>query len=467
MPTAPTLAVTATSPYGVVAALRSFLLATQESSGYRRRWFMWTFYILTALASLTKGLIAIVFPALIIASWIMLSGEWSILSSMYLPSGILLLLLIALPWHVLVARANPGFLSHYFIHGQFQRYLTPRDGPVPGPMTFIPVLLVGLFPWSAFLPQALRNSLRSSLQDIRQRKGVIFLFLWALLVFLFFSCSRYQDIPYILPAFPPVAILIARYFGKIWNNRASWSLRSGSWILLVALGLMTMVSVIAPQHYLERYSNWPTLEVPSEEGSIVSTRLTQYPDLGALTPYISVQTTILVIGTVTVLLVWMRRRGFPWCFTTVALSWAVFLVAVGSSLTVLDQRRSIKPLAIELGAILQPVDEVATYHTYYQDLPVYLRRPVTIVNWRGELQFEVNLQNTATSWAIDDATFWKRWEGLQRIYLLVDRTKFEQLSHDLRHKFFLVTETNYDVLLSNKDTLPTYAAPAVNGIRSG
>src|SRR4029453_18108262 len=129
----------------------------------------------------------------------------------------------------------------------------------------------------------------------------------------------------------------------------------------------------------------------------------------------------------------------------------------GSSLTVLDQRRSIKPLAIELGAILQPMDEVATYSTYYQDLPVYLRRPVTIVNWRGELQFEVNLQNTATSWAIDDATFWKRWEGLQRIYLLVDRTKFEQLSHDLRHKFFLVTETNYDVLLSNKNTLPPSA----------
>ncbi len=100
---------------------------------------------------------------------------------------------------------------------------------------------------------------------------------------------------------------------------------------------------------------------------------------------------------------------------------------------------------------LQPADEVATYHAYYEDLPVYLERYITVVGWKEEGEFNAPAES-ASSWTIDDATFRERWNGPVTIYMLTDRATYETLRHSPEQKFYLVAETNYDVLLSNKAT---------------
>src|SRR4030095_12434147 len=113
--------------------------------------------------------------------------------------GMSLFLLIAVPWFVLVSRANPDFLRSYLFDEHFHRYLTKPEGPFEQPWAYIPVLLVGLFPWAVFMLQSLRHSLCFPWRQRYQHKEVIFLVLWAGLVFLFFFAFRSQGVPYILP----------------------------------------------------------------------------------------------------------------------------------------------------------------------------------------------------------------------------------------------------------------------------
>ena len=427
-------------------ALLAFLLGTKEPPGYKRRLAMWSFFVFSAFATLTKGLIGIVIPGLVIGTWILLLGERGVLKTMYLPSGLALFLLIAAPWHILVSRANPEFFNFYFIHEHFQRYMY-RDGAFNQPWAFIPVLLIGLIPWSVFFVQAMQYNLSLSWRRY-EHKETIFLVLWTSLVFLFFSVSSSKVITYILPMFPALAILIGRYFAAAWDRRDLPGVQSGYWVLLATVFLLVVAGLTASQHYLERYSNWPSLEVPNDEATIVSTQLKEYGDLSGLTTYMYAQTGILVVGAVATLVLG-KRKGFPWAFSSLTLTSVLFLVVLNSSLPLFDQRRSVKDLASVLKSQLQPGDEVASYHAYYEDLPVYLERRITLVDWKGDLEFGGQAEDVS-GWVIDDAKFWQRWNGPATMYMLTDQTTYKRLRGASGQRVYLVARTDYDVLSSNR-----------------
>jgi len=412
---------------------------------------MWAFFVFSALATMTKGLIGIVIPAMVIGTWILILDEWRILTTLYLPSGVSLFLLIAVPWHVLISQTNPDFLRSYLFDEHVQRYLTKPEGPFEQPWAYVPVLLLGMFPWAVFLLQAVKYNLCFSWRQRHRHKEVIFLVLWAGLVFLFFSASSYKGVPYILPIFPPLAILIARYLAAAWESPHLWGI-SGSFALHVVLSLLVIAGLAGPQHYLERYSNWPDVDVPRAEATVVSTR-SEYGDLSALAPYISAQSAILVlVGVSAIVLGFGNRRAFGWGFLSLTLAWALFLVVLNSSLTLLDQRRSIKALATVLKPQLRPPDEVASYHAYYQDLPVYLQRPVTVVGWKGNLQFGVEVDEHSGGWMTDDNSFWQRWNSPLTVYMLTEQETYDKLRSESSFKSRVVARGLYDVLLSNKTT---------------
>jgi 4-amino-4-deoxy-L-arabinose transferase-like glycosyltransferase len=309
-----------------------------------------------------------------------------------------------------------------------------------------------MFPWAVFMLQAFRHSLRFPWRQRDQHKEVIFLVLWAGLVFLFFSASSYKGISYILPMFPSLALLIARYIAAAWESPRVSGIPSGSFVLLVVLSLLVIAGVAGPQHYLERYSNWPDVEVPRAEATVASTRV-EYGDLSALTPYIHAQSAILIMGAVSALILGFgNRHAFRWGFLSLTLAWALFLVVLNSSLPLLDQRRSVKALGAVLKSQLHPYDEVASYHAYYEDLPVYLQRPVAVVGWKGNLQFRVEVNERSGGWMTDDASFWKRWNSPVTVYMLTEQGTYDKLRSESSFKFRLVAQGLYDVLLSNNTT---------------
>src|SRR5581483_6303081 len=95
-----------------------------------------------------------------------------------------------------------------------------------------------------------------------------------------------------------------------------------------------------------------------------------------------------------------------------------------------DDRRSVKHLALALKPRLNGGDEVTTYRAYYQDLPVYLERIVTVAAWRGELDFGVRAEDTGR-WMIDEPEFRRRWSSGKRMYAFTDRENYEKLKKEM------------------------------------
>ncbi len=410
----------------LACALLAFIVGTSEPVGTRRRrLILWAFYIFAALATLTKGLMGIVIPGMVIGLWIALMGEWSLLKTTYLPSGIALFLLVTLPWHILVAQANPEFLNFYIVHEHLQRFLTKHHGPLHQWWIFIPVLLLGMFPWTAFLIQAIRHNLPLSWHRRRQHKEALFLILWAGLVFVFFSASSSKLIPYILPIFPPLAILVGRYFADAWDGHELSGITSGYWVLWITSVLLAAAGLILGQRYLAGHP--VTVEV---------------------TAYIYALAALLTIGTLTTLILG-RNSGVRYAFWSLVLTSVLLQLVLNSSLMLFSQRRSVKDLAVALQLRLRPEDEVVSYRAYYQDLPVYLQRRITVVGWKGELEFGARMEDVS-GWLIEDAEFWQKWNGPFTVYMFTPQAKYSKLPAQSGRKFYLVAQTDYDVLLSNK-----------------
>ncbi len=410
-------------------SMLAFLLGTREPLGARRRWLMWTFYAFAALALLAKGLIGVVFPGMIIGAWILIRNDWRLLRSIYLPTGLVLLFAIAAPWHILVARANPTFLHYYFIRQHFERYLTTVAHRYEPVWFFVPIILAGLYPWAVFLFQALRRSFPTSWAECERERDALYLLLWAGLIFAFFSFSDSKLITYIVPVFPPLAILIGRYLAPAWEETPVRGMRAGLWALLAASFVFAVLMVAAP-------------------------RLTAgNPNLGVyiamLRYYLYAMAATLMTGSVAALI--LAYRGHPRrSLVVTTVMGGLFLSILSSGLPLMNDRYSVKTLAMDLKPLLGPHTEVMNYHAYYQDLPAYIGRTVTIVGFKGELAYGTTLENDS-AWIIGDHTFWRRWQSVRTIYMLTTRKLYAQLRASGRGQFHLLAASGDNVLLTNSE----------------
>jgi 4-amino-4-deoxy-L-arabinose transferase-like glycosyltransferase len=216
----------------------------------------WGFAATCALNVLTKGLIGLIFPAGTIGLYLLLTGNLRHLLKLRILSSTLVFVVLAAPWHILAALANPaqgsvrGFLWFYFVNEHVRRFLGTREPPgfetVPL-FIFWGLLLAWLLPWSVFLPQALRNvplrwrKLRAGLEP-RERANLLF-FLWALVIVVFFSFSTRQEY-YTIPALPGMALLVGGWLARessATNVAERHAGRTSSTVLLV-LGIVAFAA---------------------------------------------------------------------------------------------------------------------------------------------------------------------------------------------------------------------------------
>ena len=178
------------------------------------RWYL-AFYVLIALAVLTKGPVGIVLPVLIIGSFLLYLGNaLVVLREMRLLLGGILVLAIALPWYFLVIRANGwAYINSFFGYHNLERF-TSTVNHHEGPWYYhFLVVLLGFAPWSIYLPVAIarlqfwqRKHWRSS--DRSTQLGLFALF-WFMGVFGFFTIAVTKLPNYVLPLMPAAAILVA------------------------------------------------------------------------------------------------------------------------------------------------------------------------------------------------------------------------------------------------------------------
>jgi len=251
----------------------------------------WAFAACCALNVLTKGLIGIVFPIAIVLAHLTLTRRnlRSIITrirQLHPLSSTIVFLLIAAPWHILIALANPtqghpgnltfthghwsipqptdgnvhGWLWFYFVNEHLLRYLNlrvPRDYDTVPLYLFWGLLLIWLMPWSAYLFHAIstvpwRKSIRPlvSIRTLTATESTrLLLGLWAAIPLLFFSLSTRQEY-YVLPSLPPLILLIAAWLNDEATEAESFTVpnpltRAGQRISVVLLVLGSITALIA------------------------------------------------------------------------------------------------------------------------------------------------------------------------------------------------------------------------------
>jgi 4-amino-4-deoxy-L-arabinose transferase-like glycosyltransferase len=347
-----------------------------------------------ALGVLTKGLIAAVIPAAVLVLYTLYTRHTAPWRRLNFAVGLPAFALIAVPWHVLAQRRLPDFAQFFFVREHFSRFMTPVSDRQESPWFFGAVFLLGSLPWT--LP-----AVRSALTGWRRSAAaggfdpMVFLWIWVAFVVLFFSLSDSKLIPYILPAFPALAILIAA--GRLSTLVQDMS-RSAALVAVAGVAGLTAAAFL------------PELLRSSDRAEYF---------LPLRGPLCAAAAALLAAGGVG----WVRRRrdvtvnaavlSAGWLIAVLMLLRSAGAVAPVYSGVLLAKAQSAPPAE-------QPVYSVATYD---QTLPFYWGRKVTLVGFRGELDY--GLRHDPKAWIGSLDEFLVRWRQEDKAYAVMEKGTYE------------------------------------------
>lgn len=230
----------------ITLSLYSFYIGINN----KKSGFIYASYLLAGLAFLTKGLIGIVFPMMIIGLWIMIGNQWQLLKKMKIFSGLALFFLVVSPWFYMVQKQNAGFFHFFFVVQQTQRYLTNHFNSQHHFWFYPAVILVGIIPWTYWTIQAFIQMIQVG---IRQRKGLeSYLLCWFFSVLIFFSIPTSKLIGYILPLFAPLAIIIALYLAERWKDREKLITKLLIFVTIGQMALLSLLLLVCVKPYIEK-----------------------------------------------------------------------------------------------------------------------------------------------------------------------------------------------------------------------
>lgn len=224
-----------------------------------KKFWLFDLYFFGAVATLAKGPVAPFLTFFIILLFVGLRREWSALRrTIWLP-GIVMYLVIVLPWYIAVQKKNPTFYRLFFLEHNLERFATNRYQHHQPVWYYLAVMLLALMPWTVIAIRALVDSIQVSIAEWKVRHNPQrylghtragdafpeFLVLWALFPIVFFSFSGSKLPGYILPSIPPITILTADYLNRIRRDGLpGWLLQFHS----ALCALLVFVLVLSPQH---------------------------------------------------------------------------------------------------------------------------------------------------------------------------------------------------------------------------
>jgi 4-amino-4-deoxy-L-arabinose transferase-like glycosyltransferase len=482
-------------------ALFCYWLTEQQSAP--NRLLCWGFAACCALNVLTKGLIGIVFPALIVLAHLLLTrrtlgGTFARLRQLSPISSVALFLAIAAPWHILIGLANPtqghpgnlafvhghwsvpmptdgnvhGWFWFYFVNEHVLRYLNlrvPRDYDTVPLVLFWGLLLVWLMPWSAFMFRALstvplRKALRPrvSIRTLDATESTrLLLGLWAAIPMLFFSLSTRQEY-YVLPAMPALILLIAAWLNDEANEAESFAVpsplvRSGQRISVVLLVLGSIAALIAGFFVLHAHPPGPNTDLASllkQNAGDYALSFGHFLDLNAQamgafrTPLLI--TAFAVFGGT--LANWLCRRDYRPHLGNLWLAVATFafLLAAHMGLQIFSPVLTSRQLASAIAPELKTEDLIVIHGEYESasTLGFYLRRnDLHILGGRSSNLWYGSFFPDAPPIFEDAVSISLEWTGTRRVFLWQDLS--ESLPN-LPGKTYFISQGGGKEIISNQ-----------------
>jgi 4-amino-4-deoxy-L-arabinose transferase-like glycosyltransferase len=349
-------------------------------AGYRyfaedcqRKGWLYLLYVSSALAFLTKGLIGVLFPFAITVLWLSISKRWRDVLRLFSPVGMILFLLISCPWIILVQKANKDFLWFFFIREHFLRYTTTLHGRGHTILFYVPFVILGTLPWSAFLLKALKEGADKRTPLFKDAEKH-FLLTWIFFIFIFFSISSSKLVPYIAPIFLPIAIIFGHLFRLYEDRNISLEKGLGRRLLydlpIILQSLMFITALISPSFikYLKPGKDWDNIHF--EYGW----RLIILPIL--------FQMMIIFLPSLV-----KQRWGKGW-FLTIHILSALFFVSILFPMAhFLTSHKSAYPVSKAIHAFLPPNKELYQFRISLYGIDFYNKIRTPIVDPAGELKF--------------------------------------------------------------------------------
>ncbi len=468
----------------------------------------WAFAACCALNVLTKGLIGIVFPILIVLAHLALTRRnaravLTRIGQLAPISSTIIFFAIAAPWHILIAYANPtqghpgnltfthghwsvplptdgnvhGWLWFYFVNEHLLRYLNlrvPRDYDTVPLWLFWGLLLIWLMPFSAYLYQALhtipwRKAFRP-LVSIRtltpQESTRLLLGLWAAIPLLFFSLSTRQEY-YVLPSLPPLILLIAAWLNDEATEAESFAIpnpltRSGQRISVVLLTLGSLAAIVAIFFIFSAHTSTPNTDLASllkQNPGDYALSFGHFLDLNtqAMSAFRDplILTAIALFGGT--LANWLLRGNYKPHAANLWLIGATFtfLLAAHIGLQIFSPVLTSRQLADAIAPELHP-DDIIVIHGEYESastLGFYLRRPDTntqplhILDGRSSNLWYGSFFPDAPPIFEDNVSLSLEWTGIRRIFLWQD---LSDPVPSLPGKTYFITQSGGKEILSNQ-----------------
>jgi 4-amino-4-deoxy-L-arabinose transferase-like glycosyltransferase len=457
----------------IAASLFFFVTALEPGS---RAWRWYAGYACIALGVLTKGLIALVFPGATAFLYLLITGEWRRWREFRLVSGGALFLTIAPPWHILAGIRNPGFFWFYFVNEHLLRFLGrryPRDyNKLPWAL-YWSLHLVWLFPWSFYLPAAIRTfideyrSRRATSAGLSPVDRTDFasrtrLLCWILagVVLVFFAVSTNQEY-YTFPAYLPLLLLLADGITR-WEWSECAEGKRGGWLrasagVLAVIGVAASVTLFTGLWRSRNLSFEPDMGIVLAKHNIAEDTLStshmldlSYASFAALRLPAALAAVALLVAPLISFVLRLKRRHYlaTW---TLALGMAVFLVAAHIALGRFGPYLSSKELAREIAARARPGDRVMIYgdQAFGSSLLFYLRRPIELVEGRTTSMWFGSTYPDAPKIYLSEADLQKQWDGAERVFLFVPPHQKTRVDALLPEKF-VVAAVSGKYIYSNR-----------------
>jgi 4-amino-4-deoxy-L-arabinose transferase-like glycosyltransferase len=377
--------------------LCAFLLAQHDGARKRetRHW-MWAVWVGMAGATLSKGLIGLLIPGAVLVLYTLWQRDLLIWMRMQWLVGLALFFALTVPWFLAVSLRNPEFAHFFFIHEHFERFLTPSHHRLGPWYYFIPILILGMMPWTTLLPTVLKTGFVRQHGRFQTQR---LLWLWAVFVFAFFSKSDSKLPSYILPMFPALALLIGQYLAHA-NSKA---LRIHAWIQTVLWAALGVIALL----FTNKFGH-----------TDIDRSYIHLAALGALA-----MAAVLAVGAV------MASRGRLLC---AAFAMAAAALGPGQFMLLSHQVyapiKSTRQLVAEIGKEIDPAAPFFSVDHYEQSLPYYLGRPVTLVDYVDEFDLGITQEPAKAIATIPE--FEQHWKTLPKATAITSPDRFKQLQAD-------------------------------------
>lgn len=202
-------------------------------------------FIFAALATLTKGPVGLLFPGSIIFIHMILTRDFAIFRERKFYLSFIFYLFITLPWYFFMYQAHGQiFIDTFLGLHNIARFTNPEHTNRVLWYFYLPVLIIGLFPWINFFVSSVYNAYKNRDYD---KNLVLFFQIWWLFIFVFFSIAKTKLVSYIFPLFPAISVIIGwniEYLNNQYQYRRNYGLIFAT---ILFYGLFATIWFFAPQ----------------------------------------------------------------------------------------------------------------------------------------------------------------------------------------------------------------------------